>query len=151
MEVKTLFDEAAYAEIVERVNKLTPDTQRLWGKMTASQMLAHLKEAFKVPLTEKPLPRIFIGRLVSWLAKSKLYDSTIISKNLPTAPSFKIRGDRDFEEEKKALLSLVDQFHSRGPEQVGNYPHPFFGTLTKDQWGKSMWKHLDHHLRQFGV
>jgi hypothetical protein len=49
MEVKNLFEPAVYTEITERVNRLSPESQRQWGKMTVSQMLAHCKEAFKVP------------------------------------------------------------------------------------------------------
>ncbi len=151
MEVKNLFDNSSYIEITERLNKLTPDTPRQWGKMNVAQMLAHCTAAFKVPLSEKPLPRMFMGRLIGSLIKSKLYDSKPYGKGLPTAPNFIIKDERDFEKEKAALLDLVSQFNQKGPDKVGNYPHPFFGKLTKEQWGKSMWKHLDHHLRQFGV
>ena len=58
MEVKNLFESAVYSEIIERINRLTPESSRQWGKMTVSQMLAHCKEAFKVPLSEKRLPKL---------------------------------------------------------------------------------------------
>lgn len=151
MEIKTLYDPDAYANMVSRIHALTPDTPGRWGKMSVAQMLAHCKQAFKVPLTGKPLPRMFAGRLIGWLIKRKLYDNTPYGKGLPTAPDFIVKDERDFEKEKTALLELVEQFYKRGPEGTGNFPHPFFGRLTKEQWGKSMWKHLDHHLRQFGV
>lgn len=151
MEVKNLFDADTFSEIVMRMDKLTPDTQRLWGKMEVSQMLAHCKEAFKVPLSEKPLPRMFLGRILGWLAKSKLYNESPWGKGLPTAPNFIIKDQREFEKEKKALLALVTEFHTKGPTKVGQHPHPFFGSFTPEQWGRSQWKHLDHHLRQFGV
>ena len=151
MEVKNLFDKTAFTEIVERMNRLTPESQRQWGKMSVSQMLAHCKEAFKVPLSNKPIPRMFIGRLVGWLAKSKLYNESPWGRNLPTAPSFLIKDEREFNKEKNELLELVTRFYQGGPDNIGRYPHPFFGRLTKEQWGKGMWKHLDHHLNQFGV
>jgi hypothetical protein len=151
MEVKNLFEEAVYKEVMDRIHKLTPGSQRLWGKMSVAQMLAHCKQAFKVPLSEKPLPRIFFGRLVGWLIKGKLYDSKPFAKSLPTSPDFVIRDVREFNKEKAALIDLINQFYQKGPGQVGNFPHPFFGPLTKPQWGMAMWKHLDHHLRQFGV
>ena len=151
MEVKSLFDKTAYHEIMDRLNTLTPSSPGLWGKMDVSQMLTHCKRAFRVPLSEKPLPRMFIGRVLGWLAKPKLYNDKPWGKSLPTSPAFIVKDKRDFEKEKKALSELVEQFHTKGPDNVGLYPHPFFGKLTKDQWGKSMWKHLDHHLRQFGV
>ena len=151
MEVENLFETSVHQNIVERINLLTPASERQWGKMSVSQMLAHCKEAFKVPLSKKPIPRMFIGRLFGWLAKGKLHDEKPWGKNLPTAPNFIIKDERDFEKEKSELLELINQFYAEGPEAVGNFPHPFFGTLTKDQWGKSMWKHVDHHLKQFGV
>ena len=151
MEVKNLFDTTAFNEISERINKLTPDTERNWGKMSVSQMLAHCKEAFKVPLSDKPMPRMFIGRLLGWMAKSTLYNDKPWGKNLPTSPNFLIKDERNFEEEKKQLLELINSFYSKGAGNVGKYPHPFFVQLNSNQWGISMWKHLDHHLKQFGV
>ena len=150
MEIKSLFDNTAYTEIIERLHKLSPDSQRQWGKMQVAQMLAHCKEAFKVPLTDKPLPRMFLGSLLGWMIKSKLYNETPWKQGLPTAPNFNIKDERNFEKEKSSLLELLNKFHNE-PQEVGKYPHPFFGKFTTEQWGKSMWKHLDHHLRQFGV
>ena len=151
MEIKSLFDNTAYKEIITRVEKLSPDSQRLWGKMQVEQMLAHCKQAFKVPLTDKPMPRMFLGLLLGSMVKSKLYNETPWKQALPTSPDFVIKDERDFEKEKTALLELVNKFHTTGPAGVGNYPHPFFGKFTKEQWAKMMWKHLDHHLRQFGA
>lgn len=151
MEVKNLFDDAVFRETLVRLDQLTPSSQRQWGKMTVSQMLAHCKQAFKVPLSDKPMPRMFIGRLFGWAIKKKLYDDSPWKPGLPTAPDFRIRDERDFDTEKRELLVLVNRFHELGPTGAGKYPHPMFGRYTPEQWGKSMWKHLDHHLRQFGV
>ncbi len=149
--MKNLFDKPAYNEITERVNRLSPGSKAQWGKMTVSQMLAHCKEAFKVPLSDKKLPRIFAGILLGWLFKSKLYNEEPWKRNLPTAPNFIIKGDRDFEKEKTELMELVNKFYNAGPSGITKYPHPFFGKFTPEQWGKSMYKHMDHHLMQFGV
>ena len=149
--INNLFDSKTHTEIIDRINQLSEQSERQWGKMNVSQMLAHCKEAFKVPLRNKPIPRMFIGRIFGWMAKGKLYDEKPWGKNLPTAPNFIIQDERDFEIEKSALLELIKQFYTLGPDGVGHFPHPFFGTLTKEQWGKSMWKHIDHHLKQFGV
>lgn len=151
MEVKNLFDRTVFQEITARLNNLSPQSERRWGKMNVSQMLAHCKEAFRVPLSEKQMKRMFIGYLLGPLMKSKLYNEKPWGRNLPTSPNFLIRDERDFYKEKNELLELINQFHSKGPGGVGKYPHPFFGRYTPEQWGKSMWKHLDHHLRQFGV
>lgn len=149
--MKNLFDKETHTEIVNRINALTAQSQRQWGKMSVAQMLAHCKEAFKVPLSEKKMPRMFLGLLVGWMVKPKLYNESPWKQNLPTAPSFIIKDERDFEQEKQQLMELVNRFYEGGPENAGRFPHPMFGSFTKEQWGKSMYKHLDHHLKQFSV
>ena len=149
--MKNLFNKDAYAEITNRINLLTAQSQRQWGKMDAAQMLAHCKEAFKVPLSDKKMPRMLIGVLIGWIFKKKLYNTEPWKKNLPTAPNFIIKDERDFEKEKKELLGLINQFHYGGPDNVGRFPHPMFGSFTTEQWGQSMFKHIDHHLQQFNV
>jgi hypothetical protein len=149
--MQSLFDADTYNSIVERMNKLTPAAERQWGKMNVAQMLAHCKEAFKVPLSEKPMPRMLLGILLGWAFKSKLYNDEPWKKNLPTAPNFIIKDDRDFNKEKQELMEMVNQFYKKGAAGVGKFPHPMFGTFTPGQWGMSMYKHLDHHLQQFGV
>ncbi len=149
--MQNLFDTNTYTETVGRINKLTPDNAAQWGQMNAAQMLAHCKEAFKVPLSEKKLPRMLIGIILGPLVKAKLYNESPWKQNLPTAPNFKIRDSRDFSKEKEGLMELVNKFYAAGPMGISRYPHPMFGKFTPEQWGKSMYKHLDHHLRQFGV
>lgn len=149
--MKSIYHEEAYNEIISRLNKLTPNSRRLWGKMNVAQMMAHCNGPIKVGLADKPAPRMLMGRLMGWMMKSKLYNDSAWSKNLPTSPDFKITNERDFNEEKTNLLSLINAFHKDGPLKAGRFPHPFFGTFTNEQWGKSIYKHLDHHLKQFGV
>ena len=62
-----------------------------------------------------------------------------------------VEDERDFEKEKAEMLSIVKAFHERGAAGIGDKMHPTFGPMKAEQWGKSMWKHLDHHLRQFGL
>ncbi len=149
--MKSLFDKNTYEEIIQRMNVLTPESQRQWGKMNVAQMLAHCKEAFKVPLSDKKMPRSFIGLLIGWMIKHKLYNEDPWGKNLPTAPNFIIKDERDFEKEKQELANLINRFYNGGPDKVGRFPHPIFGTFTSEQWGKAMYKHVHHHLLQFGV
>ncbi len=149
--MKNLFDKDTYTEITNRINTLTSESQRQWGKMNVSQMLAHCKEAFKVPLSDKKMPRSFMGLLIGWMIKNKLHNDDPWKKNLPTAPNFIIKDDREFEKEKQELSELINQFYNGGPEKVGKFPHPMFGSFTTEQWGRSMYKHLDHHLQQFSA
>lgn len=150
MEVKSLFDKVAYEEILQRLNNLKADSPRQWGKMTVAQMLTHCKEAYKVPLTSKPLKRHPLS-IIGWMFRSQLYNNKPYRQNLPTAPNFIVKDQRDFDKEKAEMLSIVKAFHERGAAGIGDKVHPMFGKMTADQWGRSMWKHLDHHLRQFGV
>jgi len=149
--MKSLFDTNTYNEIIQRLNNLTPQSQRKWGKMEIAQMMAHSSEAFKVPLSKKEIPRMFMGRLIGWMIKSKLYNDSPWKQNLPTAPNFIIKDQRIFDVEKKQLTELIEAFYKAGLDGISKYPHPFFGSFTPDQWGKSMYKHLDHHFQQFGV
>ena len=149
--MKNLFDKNTCEEIIRRTNTLTPESQRQWGKMNVAQMLAHCKEAFKVPLSDKKMPRSILGLLVGWMIKPKLYNETPWKKNLPTAPNFIIKDERNFEKEKQELTNLINLFYNGGPGKVGRFPHPVFGTFTSEQWGKAMYKHTDHHLQQFGA
>lgn len=149
--MQSLYDVTVYNEVIQRIYTLSPESKAQWGKMNVSQMLAHCKEAFRVPLSEKKMPRIFAGLIFGWAIKSKLYDENPWKKNLPTSPNFLIKDQREFTKEKEQLLSLVNKFYAAGPTGSGKFPHPFFGTFTSEQWGKAMFKHLDHHLKQFGV
>lgn len=149
--MENLFDTATYTNILQRINKLKPDQPAQWGKMNVAQMLAHCCEPFKIPLSDKPLPRMFIGRILGALFKSKLYNEDPWKHSTPTSPAFIIKDQRDFEKEKKNLIEIINKYYAAGPMGISKHPHPFFGKMTPEQSGKSMYKHLDHHLRQFGV
>lgn len=149
--MENLYQKQTYDSVIDRLNKLTPSSQRLWGKMEVAQMLAHCKEAFKVPLFKKPMKRSPMFYLFGWMVKSKLYNDEQWKQGLPTAPNFIIKDQRNFEEEKAGLQKTIIEFYTLGPQGSGLYPHPFFGKFSSGQWGKAMYKHLDHHLRQFGV
>ena len=130
---------------------LGPQSERLWGKMKAPQMLAHCSAAMEQAVGDTFLPRQLIGRLLGPLVKSSFTSEKPWSKNSPTAPSFIIADDRDLTTERDRLTLLIDRFSRGGPEGCTKAPHSFFGNLTPEEWGKGMYKHLDHHLRQFAV
>ena len=149
--MQSLFNKDHCEEFISRINSLNGQTQPQWGKMNVAQMLAHCKAAFSVPLSETAMPRNTLGLLIGWAFKSKLYNEAPWKRNLPTSPDFIIRDERDFEKEKRELQGLINTFYTKGPGNVGKFPHPMFGKFTPDQWGQAMYKHLDHHLQQFGV
>ncbi|HTL81100.1 MAG TPA: DUF1569 domain-containing protein [Bacteroidia bacterium] len=149
--METIFDKKTYDSIAARIEKLTPSTQRVWGKMNVGQMMAHCCGALSMATGEKKLPRLLIGRILGPLVKPGFLSEKPLSKGSPTAKEFIFTDERDFEKEKKELHRLLKKFHEGGEKGATPHPHGFFGHLTPKQWGEVQWKHLDHHLKQFGV
>lgn len=149
--MKNLFDQQTTKTIIQRIHTLNPSMIPLWGKMSVTQMLTHSSLALQVALGEMQLKRTLMGRLLGGMAKKKLLDAHPFGKNYPTAKEFIIKEDKNFEEEKQKLIDCIQRFSSGGAAGVSKAPHPFFGKMTADEWSYSGWKHLDHHLRQFGV
>ena len=149
--MKTLFDRDASTEIVQRINKLTPSTPRLWDKMDVSQMLAHCSGGLQMQNGDIKPARVFIGKIIGPFFKSFLTGDKPFKKSSPTAPEILIVNEMDFNKEKERLIGLIGRFQKEGRQGVTTHPHPFFGKLNPDEWGKGAYKHLDHHLQQFGV
>jgi len=148
MEVKNMFDTAVKQDIIDRINKLTPHTQRLWGKMNVEQMLAHVQLPISCAYGTHQVKGSFILKLLGPFFKSVLYNEKPYKQGLPTDSSYVVVDKKEFEAEKKGLLEKVNKFSA---ETVVLENHPVWGKLTKEQWSKATWKHLDHHLKQFGV
>lgn len=149
MEIKNLFEPAVKEEIIERINKLTPQTKPLWGKMNVSQMLAHIQMPIRIAYGTHQPKGSFLLRMLGPLFKSKLWDEKPYKRSLPTDPTFIMTGsEREFEKEKSAVLELLNKFSN---ETIIGERHPVFGKFSKENWSKATWKHLDHHLKQFGV
>ena len=149
--MKNLFTSTVNQEVVDRINKLTPVTKPLWGKMTVAQMLAHSQAPLHVALGDKQLKGGLMAFFFGKIAKKQLVKDESFKRNLPTAPSFVIKGDRNFNEAKTELIDLVQRFSKSDPVEIAKRPHPFFGKLTAEEWNTLQYKHLDHHLTQFGV
>lgn len=141
----------ASESMLARLHSLRSDSPRQWGKMEAGEMLAHCQVALRVALGDLKLKRGLIGLLFGRLAKKKLMKPGVFGRNMPTAPEFRVGPGKDFEKEKQTLLGLVKRFGEGGPAGVTKEEHPFFGPMTAEEWDTLQWKHLDHHLRQFGV
>jgi len=149
--MKSLFNVSENKEIIGRINSLSPESKGEWGKMNVSQMLTHVQAPLKVAFGELTLKRSFAGFLFGKIAKKKLSSDRQWNKGMPTDKNFVVTGSRNFDEEKGRLIVLVRRFTESGPSGISKQAHPFFGTLTVDEWDRLMWNHLDHHLRQFGV
>ncbi len=150
-----LFNPATQQSIIERIQRLSLDTPRQWGKMTPNQVVCHIADPFRdvlqlrqskpaFPRLFQPLMRLFVLTEKDW------------KPNTPTLQVYR-QGDggggttpTDFETDKATLLGLVLQFCSKDAQHKFG-PHPGIGQLSREQHGFMMWKHTDHHLRQFGL
>ena len=150
MNSPSLFDPEDRRAILARIEGLQPDAIRRWGKMSVAQMLAHCELPLRVATGDLPLKRSLIGLLFGRLAKKKLLSPEPWKPGMPTAPEFRIAGEHDFVGAKAALLERTRRFGESGPAGLTKLPHPFFGPMTDEEWQTLQWKHLDHHLRQFG-
>ncbi len=149
--MKNLFEREAVDEIISRIDTLQPATQRQWGKMDVAQMMAHCSGALDMASGKLILPRLFIGRLIGPLVKPIYTNEKPFSRGNPTDPKLVVSDQRDFLREKERLKLCLRQFHEGGEAQCTRHPHPFFGPLTPQAWSRGMYKHMDHHLRQFGA
>jgi len=150
--MSSLFNTSDNKAIVGRINRLSADTKAEWGKMSVDQILTHAQRPMKVALGELKLKRTLVGMLFGNMAKKKLArGDEPFSKNLPTDKNFVVTDRHEIDAEKKNLIALVQRFAQVGPGGITKDPHPFFGKLTTEEWDTLTWKHLDHHLRQFGV
>jgi hypothetical protein len=150
--MKNLFEPATVEEIRARVARLGPTSQRQWGKMTAPQALAHCATTMEWATGDRIEPRAFVGRIFGPIAKSRvLKDEQPMAKNMPTAKSLIVNDERDLRKEGQRLCALIERFSAGGPAKCTKNPHTFFGSLTPEEWAQLMYKHVDHHLRQFGV
>ena len=147
--MKSLFDPKIFSETKNRINLLSENSQKQWGKMSVGQMLHHCQGPLNIILEKEDyaLKPNFLAKL---FFKKMLYNDTPFRKNLPTAKFLIESESKDFNSELKKLTALLDDFESQSNREEWK-PHPGFGYFTKQQWGQMQYKHLDHHLQQFGV
>ncbi len=149
--MKTLFEESDREEILKRIAGLKPGASRQWGKMTPAQALAHCTVALEAGTGDKPRPQALIGRIFGPFFKARILGEPPFPKNSPTDPTFVVSDEKDFAAERKRLLSVVARFCQLGPSNAAKQTHSFLGRISGEEWGVMMYKHLDHHLRQFGA
>lgn len=150
--MKNLFEAATLEEVKERIAQLRPDTERQWGTMTPAQVVAHCAAGMEVALGDRPPQRLFLGRMIGQIIKPlALRDNEPMRRNSPTTKDLIIHDQRNLELEQQRLRALMDRFASSGPAGFTKRQHSFFGPMTPMEWSILMYKHLDHHLRQFGV
>ena len=145
---KTLLDPRVEGEMLDRLMKLAPDARGRWGRMSAARMLRHLANAIRmatgdlrIARRETPLRLFPIKQLIVFILP--------FPHGAPTAPALVVKEEVDFEAERRTVAELIGAFTKR---DLQAWPeHPAFGPLSREQWGVMVWKHVDHHFRQFGV
>ena len=153
MFLMNLFNPATRAELIARLHRLTPESKALWGKMNVGEMFCHCVDGNKMALGDLPatdrsnfFTRSFVKYLVVYvipLPKGAPAPPEINPHKLGTKP-------QDFEKERQLLIDDLNNFANLKEENFKG-KHHIFGKLTADQWGRLGYKHLNHHLKQFGV
>ncbi|GAB1356335.1 hypothetical protein MASR1M29_05020 [Cloacibacterium normanense] len=151
--MQNVFDAKDAQEYINRINNLTPETQRKWGKMSVDQVLAHLNVAYDLTFTPEKFPKpSFIAKfLLSKFVKPKITNEIPYKQSLPTSPAFIIADERNYEEEKAKLIGNIQRAQQLGREAFEGKENINFGKMTAQDWNNMFAKHLNHHLEQFGV
>lgn len=150
--MKNVFDETVTNKLIERINNLNPANKAVWGKMNVSQMLAHCNVTYELIYDNKhPKPNAFKKFILKLVVKPYVVTEKPYKKNSPTGPQFIIKGDKDFETEKKRLIEYIRKTQQLGSQHFDGLESHSFGILSKDEWNTLFYKHLDHHLTQFGA
>jgi hypothetical protein len=151
--MENLFDKQNKEEILKRILKIDKSHLPKWGEMNAHQMIVHLSDPLRVALKERNI-RLIESDLSNPPFNIQVSQTLPWPKNSPTIPEFDQNGNgtelADFDEDKKILLDLFERFSLL--EDGDPVPtHPIFGYLTNEEWARTMWRHFDHHLTQFGL
>ena len=149
--MKDIFDQAVCNEVINRIQQLKPDTQPQWGKMNVAQMLAHCNVTYEMVFENKhPEPNFMVQLLLKMFVKKSVVSPTPYKQNSKTAPAFIITDLKNFELERQRLVQYLKKVAQLGRGYFENKKSLSFGKLTANEWNNMFYKHLDHHLNQFG-
>jgi hypothetical protein len=148
--MRTMWEASRQQEIRDRVARLRPDARRAWGKLSAPQMVCHLAESLKMALGDLPVMKKNVPIRYPPLKQFIIYVAPF-PKGVPTAPELLARPPAAWQADVDELQALVDRFVARGRETSPWPEHPAFGRMSHRAWGVLVYRHMDHHLRQFGA
>ncbi len=152
MAIPNIFSLEVTQQLIERINKLTPSTAALWGKMNVGQMLAHCSVTYEMLYEDKHKKP---GGFMRWMLKTMVKPGVVNEKpykhSLRTAPAFIIVGEKELEAERSRLIGYLRRTQALGAQHFEGKESNSFGNLTSQEWNNMFYKHLDHHLSQFGV
>jgi hypothetical protein len=149
--MKDIYESQTLSELTTRIDALSSNSPAQWGKMNVAQMLQHCCIPIDAALKGSQPKRSLKGYLIALVAKNMITNDQPFKRNLPTDPTFVVADQVAFEEAKATLLQLIGRLSKGGPTYMEAKPHPFLGKLTAKEWSNIMYKHLDHHLTQFGA
>lgn len=150
--MKNIFDKAVTEEVIERINKLNPNSKPNWGKMSVDQMLAHCNVTYELHFDNShPKPKGFKKWMLKTFVKKFVVNEKPYSKNGRTAPEFLITSQKEFNTEKDRLITYLTKTQELGNDYFNQRESHSFGKLSVTEWNNMFYKHLDHHLNQFGV
>jgi hypothetical protein len=151
MALPNIFTVQIADDVISRINKLTPQTSSGWGKMSVAQMLAHCCVSYEMVYEGKHRkPGTFMRLILKMLVKNKVVSETPYKRNNPTAPAFLITDERNFNTEKARLIAYIQKTQQLGEKAFDGCESHSFGALSITEWSNMFYKHLDHHLTQFG-
>jgi hypothetical protein len=152
MALPNIFTKSVADTVIQRINNLTPTTQGLWGKMAVAQMLAHCCVSYEMLYDNiHPRPNALVRFMLKSFVKKAVVNEVPYPKNGRTAPAFIIKDDKNFDAEKKRLVAYIQKTQEMGEAHFDGKESHSFGNLSKTEWNNLFYKHLDHHLTQFGV
>ncbi|MGN6647918.1 MAG: DUF1569 domain-containing protein [Cytophaga sp.] len=150
--MKNIFNQDIVTETINRIDQLTPESQPAWGKMSVSKMLAHCNVTYELVYEDKhPKPNPLMKFFIKFVAKDAVVSEKPYKKSIMTSPVFIITDEREFNKEKTRLIDHIIKTQQLGESYFDKKESHSFGLLTKDEWNNMFYKHLDHHLTQFGV
>jgi len=152
MALPNVFTQHVAEEINNRIHKLQASSQPNWGTMNVAQMLAHCNVTYEMVYEEKhPKPKGFQKLIMKAFVKGLVTNEKPYKQNSRTAPQFLITDQREFEKEKQRLIDHIIKTQQLGELHFNGKESHSFGPLNTIEWNNMFYKHLDHHLRQFGV
>ena len=138
------------AAIVSRMQSLSASSTARWGSMDVVAMLKHLRLSALMTVGDLPVESKSKRAFQVFPLKHLILYVVPFPKGAPTADELKPSDAASFEEERAAVLELIDRI-VKGPSEGTGPAHPLFGPLTWREWGVVTYKHTDHHLKQFGA
>lgn len=151
--MKSLFNPEDLEETRNRIFLIKENFEPKWGRMNAAQMFRHCDKILQVALGKLILPkRNLLIQTIGIITKieMKIFNNGIPG-NMPTFDKVKVSENCNFEKSRENLLKTLDEFIRKAEKNNLLSEHQLFGKMTKQDWGFLEYKHINHHLKQFGV